>query len=104
MRRSLCRAEQVKLALEAIGLEERKAIERFFALVRKATSQVRALAERYGEDVSFSFMSNGRSVWVMALFGKGAPPALRRVSDGEVSWTPLDNEQEEEERDEEGEN
>jgi hypothetical protein len=31
----------------------------------------------------------------MALFGKGAPPALRTVSDGEVSWTPLDDEQEE---------
>lgn len=38
----------------------------------------------------------------VALFGKGAPPALRRVSDGEVPWTPLDDEQEEEERDEEG--
>lgn len=40
----------------------------------------------------------------VALFGKGAPPALRRVSDGEVPWTPLDDEQEEEEKDEEGEN
>jgi len=31
----------------------------------------------------------------MALFGKGAPPALRIVSDGEVPWTPLDDEEEE---------
>jgi len=54
-------AEQVKLALEAIGLQEQGA-------------------------------AVGR---VMALFGKGAPPALRRVSDGEVPWTPLDDEQEE---------
>ncbi len=69
-------AEQVKLALEVIGLQERKAIERFFALVRKATPQLRALAERYGVDVSFSFDSNGRSVWMVAVFGKGAPPAL----------------------------
>ncbi len=67
-------AEQVKLVPEAIGLEERKAIERSFALVRKATPQMRALAERYGGDVSFSFDSNGRSVWVMALLGKDAPP------------------------------
>ena len=90
-------AEQVKLALEAIGLEERKAIERFFALVRKATPQMRAMAERYGGDVSFNFDSNGRSVWVMALFGKGAPPAVRTVSDREVPWIPLDEEQEEDE-------
>jgi hypothetical protein len=34
---------------------------------------------------------------------KGAPPALRTVSDGEVPWTPLDDE-EEEGKDEEGEN
>jgi hypothetical protein len=32
---------------------------------------------------------------VMAFFGKGVPPALRTVSDGEVPWTPLDDEQEE---------
>jgi len=31
----------------------------------------------------------------MALFGKGAPLALRRVSDGEVPWTPLEDEEEE---------
>jgi hypothetical protein len=31
----------------------------------------------------------------MALFGKGAPLALRTVSDGEVPWTPLDDEQDE---------
>ena len=88
-------AEQVKLALKAISLEERKATERFFALVRKATPQMRVVVERYGGDVSFTFDSNGRSVWVMALFGKGAPPALRTVSDGEVPWTPLDDEEEE---------
>jgi hypothetical protein len=77
---------------------------RFYAAVRKATPQMRVMAERYGGDVSFNFDSNGRSVWVMALFGKGAPPALRTVSDGEVPWTPLNDEQEEEEKDEEGEN
>jgi hypothetical protein len=76
----------------------------FYAAVRKATPQMRVMAERYGRDVSFNFDSNGRSVWVMALFGKGAPPALRTVSDGEVPWTPLNDEQEEEEKDEEGEN
>ena len=32
---------------------------------------------------------------VMALFGKGAPLALRTVSDGEVPGTPLDDEEEE---------
>ena len=68
----------------------------------KATPQVRAMAERYGGDVSFNFDSNGRSVWVMALFGKGAPPTLRTVSDGEVPWTPLDDEQEERGNEEEG--
>jgi len=96
-------AEQVKLALEVISLEERKAIERFFALVRKATPQMRAMAERYGGGVSFNFDSNGRSVWVMGLFGKGAPPALRTVSDGEVPWTSLDDEEEEDGDETEGE-
>jgi len=72
-------AAQVKLALDAIGLQERRAIERFYAAVRKATPQVRTLAERYGGEVAFSFDSNGRSVWVMALFGKGAPLALSAV-------------------------
>jgi len=67
---------------------------RFYAAVRKATPQMRVMAERYGRDVSFNFDSNGRSVWVMALFGKGAPPALRTVSDGEVPWIPLDEDQE----------
>ena len=93
---------QVKLAKEALGLQERRAIEGFFALVRKATPQMRAMAERYGGDVSFNFDSNGRSVWVVALFGKGAPPALRTVSDGEVQWTPLDDEQDEGGNEEEG--
>ena len=50
--------------------------------------------------MSFSFDSNGRSVWVMALFGKGAPPALRTVSDREVPWIPLDDEQEEDRNEE----
>ncbi len=57
----------------------------------KTPTRVRDLAERYGSDLSFSFDSNGRSVWVMAVFGKGAPPALRRVLDGEVPWTPVDD-------------
>ena len=82
---------------------ELEALERFYAAVRKAPPQVPVLAERYGADVSFSFDPNGRSVWVVALFGKGTPPALRTVSDREVPWTPLDDEQEEEEKDEEGE-
>jgi len=55
--------------------KEPEALERFYAAVRKAPPQVPVLAERYGADVSFSLDSNGRSVWVMALFGKGA---LRR--------------------------
>ena len=83
----------MKLEVDTIALQERVAVESFYAAVRKATPHVRVLAERYGADVSFSLDSNGRSVWVMALFGKGAPPALRTVSDGEVSWTPLDDEQ-----------
>jgi hypothetical protein len=80
--------EQVKLALEAISLEERKAIECFFALVRKSTPQMRGMAERYGGDVSFNFDSNGRSVWVVALFGKGAPAftLLRRAQDRPFDW------------------
>ena len=95
-------AEHAKLALDVIGLQERKAIERFFALVRKATPQMRVMAERYGGDVSFNFDSNGRSVWVIAVFGKGAPPALRTVSDSEVPWASLDDEQEEGGNEEEG--
>ena len=54
-------------------------MDSFYAAVRKATPQVRALAERYRGDVSFSFDSNGRSVWVVALFGEGAPSALSAV-------------------------
>ena len=54
-------------------------MESFYAAVRKATPQVRALAERYGGDVSCSFDSNGRSGWVMAVFGEGAPSALSAV-------------------------
>ena len=81
LRKAEARAEQVKGALEVFSLEKRRAIERFFALVRKATPQVRAIAERYSGDVSFNFDSNGRSVWVVALFGKGAPSLslLRRA-------------------------
>jgi len=47
---------------------------RFYAAVRKVTPQMRVMAELYGGDVSFNFDSNGRSVWVMAVFGKDAPP------------------------------
>ena len=86
---------QAKLALRAIGLQEQKAAESFFAAVRKATPQVRVLGERYGGDVSFNFDSNGRSVWVVALFGKGAPPTLRTVSDGDIQWSHLCEDQEE---------
>ena len=96
-------AEQVKLALDAIILKERQALERIYTAVRKATPQVRTLTERYGGDVSFSFDSNGRSVWVIALFGKGAPPTLRTVSDREVPWAPLDDEHDEDGDKEEGE-
>jgi hypothetical protein len=45
------------------------------------------LTERYGGDVSFTFDSNGRSVWVVAMFGKDAPPAVRMVPEEEVSWS-----------------
>ena len=55
-------AAEVKLALEAIGLQARKTEERFYTIVRKATPQFRSLIERYGGDVSFSFDSNRRSV------------------------------------------
>ena len=63
-------------------------MESFYAAVRKATPQVRALAERYGGDVSCSFDSNGRSGWVMACSGKtllrsplrDGPSGLLRVS------------------------
>jgi len=68
----------------------------------RATPQVRALAGRYWKNVAFSFDSNGRSVWVMALFGKDTPPAVRTVSDREVPWIPMDEEQGEEGNDEEG--
>lgn len=80
------------MALEVISLEERKAIERFFALVRKATPQMRVIAERYGGDVSFNFDSNGRSVWVMAFFGRGVPPltSSRRPSGPPQSERPRD--------------
>ena len=58
----------------------------FYAAVRKATPQMRVMAERYGRDVSFNFDSNGRSAWVMALFGKGAPPlTLLRLGSGQAS-------------------
>ncbi len=38
----------------------------------------------------------------MAVFGKDAPPAVRTVSDREVPWTPLDEEQDEGGNEEEG--
>ena len=100
LRQAEVAAEQVKLEVDTIALQERKSVETFYAAVRKATPQVRALAERYGADVAFSFDSNGRCVWVVALFGKGAPPALRTVSDREVPWIPLDDEHEEDGGDE----
>ncbi len=78
--------EQVKLALDAIGLQERKAVERFYSAVRNTNRQVRSLVERYGGDVSFTFDSDGRSVWVVVLFDKDAPPAVRTVPDDAVSW------------------
>ena len=89
---------------------EPEALERFYAAVRKAPPQDPVLAERYGADVAFSFDSNGRSVWVMALFGKGArvrspfrdgPAGLLRAS-GRADGTPLDDDQEEEGYEEEG--
>ena len=79
LRKAEAVAEQVKLEVGTIALQERKAVEQFYAAVRRGTPQVRALAERYGGDVAFSFDSNGRSVWVMALFGKDAPPTLSAV-------------------------
>lgn len=33
----------------------------------------------------------------MAVFGKGAPPALKTLSDSEVPWASLDEEQEDDE-------
>lgn len=71
--------------------------ETSYAAVRKTTPQVRELAERYGGEVSFTFDSNGRSVWVVALFGKDAPPAVRTVPEDEVSWSSGDDDQEDEE-------
>jgi hypothetical protein len=87
--------EQVKLALGAIELQGRRALERFFATVRKTNSQIRVLAERYDGDVSFTVDSDGRSVWVVALFGKSAPPALRTVPVEAVSWSSAYEDQEE---------
>lgn len=93
--------EQVKLALDAIGLQERKAVERFYAAIRNAHSQVRTLSERYGGDVAFVFDSDGRSVWVMALFEKSAPPSLRTVPVEAVSWSSMDEDQEDSSAEEE---
>lgn len=93
--------EQVKLALDAIGLQERKAVERFYTAIRNAHSQVRTLAERYGGDVAFVFDSDGRSVWVMALFEKSAPPSLRMVPVEAVSWPSMDEDQEDSSTEEE---
>ena len=64
---------------------------------------MRTMAERYGDDVSFNFESNGRSVWVVALFGKSAPPTLTTVSDREAPWACLDDEHDEDGDEEEGE-
>lgn len=81
--------EQVQLALDTIGLKERKALERFYATVRKASPEIRALTERYGGHVFFTLDSNRQSVWVVALFEKSAPPALRTVPDDAVSWSSV---------------
>lgn len=94
-------AKQVGLALDTIGLQERKAMERFYTIVRRAHPQVRAIAERYDSTVSFTFDSNGRSVWVVALFSKSAPPALRTVPDDAVSWSSAYEDEEESSDDEE---
>jgi hypothetical protein len=68
--------------------KEPETLERFCAAVRKAPPQDPVLAERYGAGVSFSLDSTGRSVRVMALFGKGAPPVtlLRRAQDRPFDW------------------
>ncbi len=70
-------------------------MEQFFGLMRKTNPQIRALAERYAGNVAFTFDSNGRSVWVVALFEKGAPPTLRTISDEEAPWISVDDQQEE---------
>jgi len=93
LREAEAATEHVKLEVDIIAPQERKAAESFYAAVRKTTPQMRAMAERYGGDVSFDFDSNGRSVWLMALSGKAAPPMLRTVSDREEPWIPLDDEQ-----------
>jgi hypothetical protein len=62
----------------------------FYLAQMRAAPQVRALAGCYGRNVSFSFDSNGRSVWVMARFGRGAPPfTLLRLGAGHASRRPL---------------
>jgi len=55
----------------------------FYLALMRAAPLVRALTGYYGGNVFFSFDSNGRSVWVIALFGKGAPPlTLSFLRDG----------------------
>ena len=51
-----------------------------------------------------ALQTSTRSVWVMAVFGKDAPPALRTISASEVPWIPLNDEQEEDGNDEEDQN
>jgi hypothetical protein len=60
----------------------------FYLAQMRAAPLVRALAGCDRRNVSFSFDSNGRSVWVMALLGKGAPPLtlLRRAQDRPFDW------------------
>lgn len=94
-------AKQGELALDTLALQERNAMERFYATVRRTHPQVRAMAERYDSAVSFTFDSDGRSVWVVALFGKSAPPVLRTVPDDAVSWSSTYEDQEDSSDDEE---
>jgi len=80
LRQAEVAAEQVKLEVETIALQERKAVESFYAAVRKATPQVRSLLERYGGDLSFSFDSNGRAVWWWRSSGRASRRRSSRTS------------------------
>ena len=82
-------AEQVKLELGVIELKEREAIRRFYTAARRATPLMRALVERHGGEISFTFDSNGRSVWLVGVFDKSGPPTVRKVKEGEYPWPPM---------------
>ena len=87
-------AEQARLELGPIELQGQEALSRFYTLLRRSTPQVRTLAERYHGGVMFPFDSNGTSVWVVAVFDNGAPPALREMSDGGCPWPAQEDDQE----------